>query len=131
MIFLSLRSTFYSRPIFYFLKKEENILSNEKIINSRQQQKHDIEANWLKAVNFVPKPGELIIYDAETIAPTADEAAILGRNYAIPYARIKIGNTQGSTINNLPFEMSNFIFWPADNLMQPPSYNKKCFPSSS
>ena len=25
--------------------------------------KHDIKSNWDKAVNFVPLPGELIIYD--------------------------------------------------------------------
>ena len=25
--------------------------------------KHDVKANWDKAVNFVPLPGELIIYD--------------------------------------------------------------------
>lgn len=25
--------------------------------------KHDIAANWAKAVNFIPLPGELIIYD--------------------------------------------------------------------
>lgn len=32
------------------------------MINSRFQQKHDIEANWLKAVNFVPLAGEMIVY---------------------------------------------------------------------
>lgn len=87
MIFLSLRSTFYSRPIFYFLKKEENILSNEKLINSRQQQKHDIEANWIKAINFIPKDGEIIVYDKD-------------ENHATP--RIKIGNGE-QTVNQLPF----------------------------
>ena len=25
--------------------------------------KHDVEENWNKAVNFIPLPGELIIYD--------------------------------------------------------------------
>ena len=38
---------------------------SEKIINSRVIQKHDTEENWLKAVNFVPKKGELIVYDAD------------------------------------------------------------------
>lgn len=40
-------------------------MANEKNINSRIQQKHDIEANWLKAENFVPKAGEIIVYDTD------------------------------------------------------------------
>lgn len=37
----------------------------------RVQHKHDTEANWLKATNFIPLDGELIIYDADedNIAP--------------------------------------------------------------
>lgn len=34
-------------------------------IKTRIQHKHDIEANWLQAVNFVPLAGELIVYDAD------------------------------------------------------------------
>ena len=37
----------------------------EKTLNTRIQQKHDIEANWLKAVNFIPKVGEVIVYDID------------------------------------------------------------------
>jgi hypothetical protein len=33
------------------------------MIKERIQIKHDTEANWAKAVNFIPLPGELIIYD--------------------------------------------------------------------
>ena len=40
-------------------------MSNTKQINSRLQQKHDIEANWNKAVNFIPLLGELILYDPD------------------------------------------------------------------
>ena len=40
-------------------------MANEKIINGRLQQKHDIEANWLKAINFIPKAGEIIVYDKD------------------------------------------------------------------
>lgn len=40
-------------------------MGNEKIMNSRMQQKHDIEANWNKADNFYPKAGEIIIYDPD------------------------------------------------------------------
>ena len=36
-----------------------------KTIKTRNVQKHDTEANWKKAVNFVPLEGELIIYDVD------------------------------------------------------------------
>lgn len=38
-----------------------------KQINARQQQKHDIEANWILAGNngFVPLNGEIIVYDKD------------------------------------------------------------------
>lgn len=56
-------------------------------INSRIINKHDTEANWLNAADFVPKIGEIVIYDADTTTP---------------YARVKIGD--GTTpINDLPF----------------------------
>ena len=59
----------------------------EKNISSRIIHKHDIEANWLKAVNFIPKQGELIVYDIDS---TRD------------YERIKIGD--GATVvSSLPF----------------------------
>ena len=59
----------------------------DKVLNSRIQQKHDIEVNWLKATNFVPKVGEIIVYDPD-------------ENYN--YSRIKTGDGI-SNINNLPF----------------------------
>lgn len=66
---------------------------SEKNINSRIQHKHDIEANWLKAINFIPKAGELIVYDVD-------------ENYSYP--RIKIGNGS-QNVNNLNFvDSSNF-----------------------
>lgn len=49
----------------------------DKVLNTRVQQKHDIEANWLKATNFIPKIGEVIVYD-----PDENHAA----------ARVKIGD---------------------------------------
>ena len=53
----------------------------------RVQHKHDIEANWDKASNFIPRDGEIIIYKADE------------NNTA---ARIKIGDGKTS-VNNLPF----------------------------
>jgi hypothetical protein len=60
----------------------ENVLKNVRIVH-----KHDTEENWLKATNFIPKQGELIIYDVDD---TYD------------YERMKIGD--GNTlVNDLPF----------------------------
>lgn len=60
---------------------------NEKRLNGRIVNKHDIEANWLKATNFTPMLGELIVYDVDEV---------------YPYERFKIGD--GITnVNDLPF----------------------------
>lgn len=56
--------------------------------NTRIVLKHDIEANWIKAKNFIPLEGEIIIYDAD-------------ENYS--YQRIKVGD--GTTkVKDLPFD---------------------------
>lgn len=60
---------------------------DEKMFNTRIIHKHDTQANWEKAVNFIPKQGELIVYDPD-------------ENYS--YSRAKIGD--GITgVNNLIF----------------------------
>ena len=59
----------------------------EKNINARIPQKIDTEENWNKAVNFIPKKGELIIYDVD--ASHSEH-------------RFKIGNGV-TTVVNLPF----------------------------
>lgn len=58
-----------------------------KNIQSRVIHKHDIEANWIKAVNFIPQCGEIIVYDIDD-------------NYT--YERFKIGDGI-QNVNNLPF----------------------------
>ena len=60
---------------------------SEKMLNTRVQQKHDIEVNWLKAVNFIPKIGEVIVYD-----PDENHAA----------ARVKVGDGK-TVVSLLPF----------------------------
>ena len=62
-------------------------MATEKKIDSRIQHKHDIASNWSKAINFVPKDGELIIYDPDS---------------SCAYTRFKIGNG-ATSVNNLPF----------------------------
>lgn len=63
----------------------------EKNIASRIVHKHDTAENWSKATGFIPKLGELIVYDKDD-------------NYS--YERLKIGD--GATVvNNLPFYGDN------------------------
>lgn len=49
--------------------------------------KHDTEENWKKAVNFIPKKGEIIIYDIDN---------------KINYQRLKIGDGV-TVVSELPF----------------------------
>lgn len=59
----------------------------EKVLNTRIQHKHEVEANWNQAINFIPKVGEVIVYDVDA-------------NYSVP--RIKIGDGVTKVIE-LPF----------------------------
>ena len=66
---------------------------SEKTFKSRLVQKHDTEANWLKATNFIPKQGEIIIYDIDT---------------TYNYERMKIGD--GTTVvSSLPFTTATVL----------------------
>lgn len=65
----------------------------EKNVKSRIQNKHDIEANWAKAENFVPLIGEIIVYDID-------------ENY--DYERFKIGDGTTS-VTGLPFADENVL----------------------
>lgn len=89
-------------------KLNYTINNNSKLIKSRQIQKHDIEANWLKTVDFIPANGELIIYNAEI----DDLGNILelpaGRTEPYEYCRLKIGDGI-SNVNDLPFSSSQVI----------------------
>ena len=59
----------------------------EKNLKARIVHKHDIEANWLLATGFIPKQGEIIVYDVDS-------------NYT--YERFKIGDGVAN-VNSLPF----------------------------
>lgn len=67
-------------------------MASEKQIRTRQQQKHDIEANWIIAGEngFIPKAGEIIVYDMDD---------------SYDYFRLKIGNGTDN-VNILPFVSS-------------------------
>lgn len=63
-------------------------------LKSRLKQKHDTEANWNKATNFVPLAGEIIVYDADSTHR---------------FSRIKVGN--GSTkVTELPFLSNDEVY---------------------
>ena len=62
-------------------------MAQTKELFTRIQHKHDIEANWIKAVNFTPLNGEIIVYDKD------DEH---------DYVRIKIGDNK-TLVSALPF----------------------------
>lgn len=63
-------------------------MAEEKIVKTRVQNKHETEAIWNTGTTFVPKPGEVIIYD---IDDTHD------------YQRLKIGDPSGKLLSELPF----------------------------
>ena len=62
-------------------------MANDKVIKTRIQLKNDTEANWNKAINFIPKSGEIIIYSADD---------------SHPYSRLKVGDG-ATTVVSLPF----------------------------
>lgn len=62
-------------------------------MNVRVIQKHDTAANWAAAANFVPKQGELIVYEADATTP---------------YPRFKVGNGTAN-ISTLPFSDAQYV----------------------
>lgn len=79
-------------------------MANEKTFQSRIQLKHDTSENWGKATNFIPKAGEMIIYDADTNNPV----------------RYKIGDGV-TNVNALPFAGTNVTMrtWTAADMASP------------
>lgn len=77
-----------------------------KAVTTRIQHKHDLEANWLKAVNFVPMQGELIIYDAEVDANGQTLTLPTGRTTPYTYERFKIGDGK-TVVSSLNFAVSS------------------------
>ena len=74
----------------------------EKHIKTRVVQRYDLEVNWNKIPNFVPKPGEFIVYSIEVDAQGNSLELPEGRTEPYTYCRFKIGDGI-HTIINLPF----------------------------
>lgn len=87
---------------------------SDTILKTRIIQKHDIEANWIKAGNaanpFIPLKGELIIYDPE------DDTSELPtyREEPITYSRQKIGDGE-TVVSDLPFSYASNLKTSAEN----------------
>lgn len=81
----------FLKALSFFIYTQGGYKMGEKILNTRLLQKHDIETNWLKAVNFIPKPGEIIVYD-----PDDNNSS----------SRVKIGDGV-TNVNDLPFVTNN------------------------
>lgn len=64
----------------------------KKTIQTRIAQKHDVEENWNKAENFIPKKGEIIIYDKDDNHVTI---------------RVKVGDGV-AVVKSLPFITDNY-----------------------
>ena len=64
----------------------------KKTIQTRITQKHDIEENWNKAENFIPRKGEIIIYDKDDNHVTI---------------RVKVGDGV-TVVKSLPFITDNY-----------------------
>ena len=87
----------------------------EKKFSTIHLQKHDLEVNWLQVPSFIPKNGELIIYDPEVDAEgivlkdsNGKELLPEGRTAPYMYSRIKIGDGI-NTLVNLPFNNGNYL----------------------
>lgn len=66
----------------------------------RHVQKHDVEANWLKATGFTPLAGEIVIYEEDELHS---------------FKRVKIGDGK-TNINDLPFTQ-NPVNYNSSNLL--------------
>ena len=65
----------------------------EKRLNARIVHKHETEANWLLATNFIPMQGEIIIYDIDSTHS---------------YERVKVGDGK-TLVSALPFVDANKV----------------------
>ena len=84
-------------------------MSNENRYTSRFIQKHDVEANWDKAVGFYPLQGEMIVYDPD-------------ENYNYPRFKFGIWDgtgtpTENMLVSKLPFSNGALLDEEAQNYL--------------
>ena len=78
-----------------------------KQLKTRITHKHNLEATWLTATNFLPKAGELIIYDPEVDEDGNTLALPKGRTKPYTATRIKVGDGKHK-LNELEFVSAYF-----------------------
>lgn len=74
----------------------------EKNVKSRVIHRHDIEAHWERAKNFIPKQAEIIVYDDRYINSDGVEEIVADK------VRYKIGDGV-TNVNKLPFANENLV----------------------
>jgi hypothetical protein len=75
------------------------MLEQTKTLKTVHLQKHDFEANWNKAENFIPYDGELIIYDAEIVRLKPYSATFMAPIDLETEVNYEILNIEGLTVS--------------------------------
>jgi hypothetical protein len=87
-------------------------MSNPVTLKTRVKHKHDIPANWEKAVNFIPLAGEIIIYDDHYFDENGDKVIVADAvRFKVGDGVIQEDNTVvGTKLNDLPFSLDTTAF---------------------
>lgn len=87
-------------------------MANEKVIKTRIQLKNDTEINWNKAINFIPKQGEIIIYSADESHPFSRLKVGDGLNTVITLPFIDAGTINGEILSDIVVPAANRYAFP-------------------
>lgn len=80
---------------------------SKQLLKTRIAHKHDLEVNWMTATTFLPKAGELVIYDPEVDEKGNTRALPKGRTKPYTTTRIKVGDGY-HYVNDLEFVSAYF-----------------------
>ena len=83
-----------------------------KQLNARIITKHDTQANWDKAINFIPKKGEIIIYEQDNLS------------FASSVPRIKIGDGE-KTISSLSYLTDPYVLKDGNKVLSDRNYSEE------
>lgn len=83
-------------------------MATEKSINARVVMKTDTEANWAKAVNFIPKKGEVIVYSGNP--PKIKVGDGTTKVNALPFMTTAITNDEIDTICGASIQSASEVY---------------------
>ena len=83
-----------------------------KQLNARIITKHDTQANWDKAINFIPKKGEIIIYEQDNLS------------FASSVPRIKIGDGE-KNISSLSYLTDPYVLKDGNKVLSDRNYSEE------